>query len=102
MYLLYKCPLILFNPVSVHYQVFVLEQSHPQPQEVSLAEQANPFSISLEIPGISDKRSSILLRSSSLSFNIHFPPRINRLSESQSLILCGFQDPIFINSPTFF
>lgn len=24
------------------------------------------------------------------------------LSESSSLILCGFQDPIFINSPTFF
>ena len=31
------------------------------------------------------------------------PPFLNdRLSESQSLILCGFRESFFINSPTFF
>ena len=38
-----------------------------------------------------------------LSFYSYAPPFLsNRLSESQSLILCGFRESFFINSPTFF
>ena len=82
------------------YHVFVLEQSHPHPHELSLAEHANPSSIFASTGCSSFMRKAIDSISAALSLNISLPPSCINYRNNYS---CFMQlSTVFINLRTHF